>query len=102
MKGKVGKQVYLEEEITEANGLADGESAFRVKFNWDEEVAVPGAIIVRNEHHNHEIYLRTVTLEGVPDHGKLHFLCNSWVYPAPLYQKDRVFFTNKVIPVDII
>ncbi|KAL2942162.1 putative linoleate 9S-lipoxygenase 5 [Bienertia sinuspersici] len=95
LKGKLGKRVYLKKEITESKGLADGESAFRLKFNWDDEVDIPGAILVRNEHHHHEFYLRTVTLEGIPGHEKLHFVCNSWVYPARYYQKDRVFFTNK-------
>ncbi|XP_048497684.1 probable linoleate 9S-lipoxygenase 5 isoform X2 [Beta vulgaris subsp. vulgaris] len=94
LKGKLGKQSYLEKAITEPTGLADDEYAYRVRFDWDEQVALPGALIVRNEH-DKEFYLRTITLEGIPDHGKIHFLCNSWIYPAYCYQKDRIFFTNK-------
>lgn len=99
LKGKLGKVSYLEEGITEPTDLADGESAFKVRFDWNDELALPGALIVRNEHHN-EFYLRTVTLKDVPGHGNIHFLCNSWVYPADVYQKDRIFFTNKVISYD--
>ncbi|XP_021852191.2 probable linoleate 9S-lipoxygenase 5 isoform X1 [Spinacia oleracea] len=94
LKGKLGRRTYLKEEITKLTGLGDGETAFRVRFNWNEEVALPGALIIRNEHSS-EFYLRTVTLEGAPSHGKIHFLCNSWVYPSHCYQKDRVFFSNK-------
>ncbi|PQQ06498.1 putative linoleate 9S-lipoxygenase 5 isoform X2 [Prunus yedoensis var. nudiflora] len=39
--------------------------------------------------------LHTVTLEDVPGEGRVHFVCNSWVYPAEKYTKDRVFFVNK-------
>ncbi|XP_021742501.1 probable linoleate 9S-lipoxygenase 5 [Chenopodium quinoa] len=94
LKGKLGKRAYLKEKIKKPSGLAADESAFRVKFDLDDEVAVPGALIVRNEHHS-EFYLRTITLEGAPGHGKIHFLCNSWVYPTHRYQKDRIFFSNK-------
>ncbi|PQQ06496.1 putative linoleate 9S-lipoxygenase 5 [Prunus yedoensis var. nudiflora] len=31
----------------------------------------------------------------VPGEGRIHFVCNSWVYPADKYKKDRVFFANK-------
>lgn len=66
-----------------------------VNFEWEEEVGVPGAFIVKNSHHN-EFYLKTVTLEDVPGHGRIHFVCNSWIYPAECYKKERVFFTNQV------
>ncbi|XP_021772934.1 probable linoleate 9S-lipoxygenase 5 [Chenopodium quinoa] len=94
LKGKLGKRAYLKEKIKKPTGLAADESAFRVKFDLDDEVAVPGALIVRNEHHS-EFYLRTITMDGAPGHGKIHFLCNSWVYPTHRYQKDRIFFSNK-------
>ncbi|GKD40402.1 probable linoleate 9S-lipoxygenase 5, partial [Tanacetum coccineum] len=54
----------------------------------------PGAFLVQNKHHS-EFYLKTLTLDDVPGHGKVHFVCNSWVYPTKRYTKDRVFFTNK-------
>ncbi|KAJ8447850.1 hypothetical protein Cgig2_015213 [Carnegiea gigantea] len=54
----------------------------------------PGAFIIRNERHN-EFYLKSVSLDGIPDLGEVHFVCNSWVYPAHHYEKDRMFFRNK-------
>lgn len=96
LKGKLGKKSYLEEVVNKSTSLAYGESAFKVSFDWNNDVALPGALIVRNEHHR-EFYLRTITLEDIPNHGKLHFICNSWVYPAHCYQKDRLFFANKVV-----
>ncbi|BBN69249.1 lipoxygenase 1 [Prunus dulcis] len=42
-----------------------------------------------------EFFLKTITLEDVPREGRVHFVCNSWVYPAEKYTKDRVFFVNK-------
>ncbi|KAH9606346.1 hypothetical protein KSS87_006311 [Heliosperma pusillum] len=94
-KGKVGIPACLEELPADLTGLADDESAFAVAFDWNQEIAVPGALIVKNEHHN-EFYLKTVTLEDVPGCGKIQFDCNSWVYPVKSYlQKYRIFFTNK-------
>ncbi|KAF8018100.1 hypothetical protein BT93_H3106 [Corymbia citriodora subsp. variegata] len=94
LQGKLGKPAYLEEWITTITPLTAGDSAFKVTFDWDEEVGVPGAIIVQNKHHS-QFYLKTVTLEDVPGEGQVHFVCNSWVYPADRYKKDRVFFSNK-------
>jgi linoleate 9S-lipoxygenase len=96
LKGKLGEPAYLEEWVTTATPLTAGEAAFKVTFDWDEEIGVPGAFLIRNNHLS-EFYLKTVTLEGVPGHGRVHFVCNSWIYPAKRYNKDRVFFTNQVI-----
>lgn len=70
-------------------------ASFDVTFDWDESYGIPGALIIKNQHHS-QIYFKTVTLEDVPDHGPVHFVCESWVYPAHRYKYDRVFFTNKV------
>ncbi|KAL9341557.1 hypothetical protein Peur_064882 [Populus x canadensis] len=94
LKGKLGEPAYLEEWVTTATPLTAGEAAFKVTFDWDEEIGVPGAFLIRNNHLS-EFYLKTVTLEGVPGHGRVHFVCNSWIYPAKRYNKDRVFFTNQ-------
>ncbi|KAL2942071.1 putative linoleate 9S-lipoxygenase 5 [Bienertia sinuspersici] len=94
LKGKLGNRSYLEELAEDSTGLAHGEYAYNVKFDWDEDIALPGAVIVRNEH-DKEFYLRTITLQNVPGHGNIHFVCNSWVYPARCYEKDRIFFTNE-------
>ena len=96
LKGKLGKPAYLEDWITTITPLTAGESAFKVTFEWDEEeIGTPGAFLIRNNHHS-EFFLRTLTLEDVPGQGPIHFVCNSWVYPADQYEKDRIFFTNKV------
>lgn len=96
-KGKLGNPAYLENWITTITSLTAGESAFDVTFDWDdEEMGVPGAFLIRNFHRN-EFYLRTLTLEGVPDQEKIHFVCNSWIYPAEKYQSDRIFFANQVL-----
>nr|AEQ30071.1 lipoxygenase [Litchi chinensis] len=92
--GKVGEPAYLKDWITKITPLAAGESAFKVTFDADEEIGVPGAFIVKNNHHS-EFYLKTLTLDDVPRHGRMHFVCNSWVYPAKYYKYDRVFFTNQ-------
>ncbi|KAL3728286.1 hypothetical protein ACJRO7_032955 [Eucalyptus globulus] len=94
LQGKLGNPAYLEKWITTITPLTAGDSAFEVAFNWDKKVGVPGAITVQNNHHS-QFYLKTITLEDVPGEGRVHFICNSWVYPADRYKKDRVFFSNK-------
>ncbi|KAL3516082.1 hypothetical protein ACH5RR_022984 [Cinchona calisaya] len=94
LKGKLGTPTYLENWITTVSPLTTGESAFTVTFDWDEEIEIPGAFLIKNFHH-HEFYLRTLTLEDVPGHDRIHFVCNSWVYPADKYKTDRVFFSNR-------
>ncbi|XP_038721220.1 probable linoleate 9S-lipoxygenase 5 isoform X2 [Tripterygium wilfordii] len=94
MRGKLGKVAYLEKWITTITPLTAGETVFSVTFEWDESIGEPGAIIVRNNHHS-QFFLKTVTLEDVPGHGRIHFVCNSWVYPMHRYKYNRVFFSNK-------
>lgn len=71
------------------------DASFSITFDWNESMGVPGAFIIKN-HHRSQFYLKTVTLEDFPGHGRVHFVCNSWVYPAHCYKYDRVFFANKV------
>ncbi|XP_022723049.1 probable linoleate 9S-lipoxygenase 5 [Durio zibethinus] len=94
LKGKLGKPAYLEKWIKTITPFTAGETLFSVTFDWDESLGVPGAFIIKNHHHS-QFYLRTVTLEDIPGHGRLHFVCNSWVYPAHRYKYDRIFFSNK-------
>ncbi|KAG2694817.1 hypothetical protein I3760_08G162100 [Carya illinoinensis] len=94
LQGKLGQPAYLEDWIAKITPLTASESAFDVTFDWDNELGVPGAFLIRNNHHS-EFYLKSVTLEDVPGQGQIHFVCNSWVYPADKYKKDRIFFTNK-------
>ncbi|KAL0388621.1 UNVERIFIED_CONTAM: Linoleate 9S-lipoxygenase 5 [Sesamum radiatum] len=100
-RGKLGKEAYLENWVSKFTSLsAEAEATFDVSFTWDESLGVPGAFIVRNHHHS-QFYLKTLTLEDVPGHGQVHFVCNSWVYPTHRYKYDRVFFTNKAyLPSD--
>lgn len=94
-KGKVGEPAYLEGWILSPTTVAVGESSFGVTFEWEEEQGVPGAVMVKNHHHA-EFYLKSLTLENFPGRGRIHFACNSWVYPDKYYTYARVFFTNKV------
>ncbi|KAH7847234.1 hypothetical protein Vadar_023536 [Vaccinium darrowii] len=94
LRGKLGEPANLEDWITKVTPLAAGDSGFNVLFDWDEEIGVPGAFIIRNLHHS-EFYLKSLTLDQVPGHGRIHFVCNSWVYPADKYKTDRVFFRNQ-------
>ncbi|XP_022150790.1 probable linoleate 9S-lipoxygenase 5 [Momordica charantia] len=94
-QGKVGKAAELENWI--ANTIIPifaGETAFTVTFDWDEEIGVPGAFFIRNDHFS-EFFLKSLTLEDVPGHGRVHFDCNSWIYPYGKYKKDRIFFANQ-------
>lgn len=96
MRGRLGKPAHLQNWIKTFAPLKDHESAFDVTFEWDEEMGVPGAFLIRNNHHN-EFLLKHVTIEDVPGHGQVHFICDSWVYPADRYKNNRIFFANKVI-----
>lgn len=75
--------------------ISAGDATFNVTFDWDESMGVPGAFIIKNYHHS-QFYLRTVILEDVPGHGQLHFVCNSWVYPAHRYKYNHELHTKKV------
>ncbi|KAF5454041.1 hypothetical protein F2P56_023738 [Juglans regia] len=94
LRGKLGKPAYLKNWISTITPLIAGESAFKVTFDWDEDIGTLGAFLIRNKHHS-EFYLKSLTLEDVPGQGRIHFVCNSWVYPEDKNKKDRVFFSNK-------
>ncbi|KAF9618787.1 hypothetical protein IFM89_002655 [Coptis chinensis] len=94
MGAKLGQPAYIEEWSRNDRILAAGESVFKVTFDWNENIGVPGALIIKNLHPS-EFYLKCVTLEDVPGAGRVHFVCNSWVYPANKYKYDRVFFANQ-------
>nr|XP_043623195.1 probable linoleate 9S-lipoxygenase 5 [Erigeron canadensis] len=94
MNGKVGKEAYIEDWVTKKTPMAAGEANFSVTFDWKESMGMPGALMIKNHHHS-QFYLKTVTLENVPGHGAIHFVCNSWVYPTYRYNYNRIFFANK-------
>ncbi|OMO99201.1 Lipoxygenase [Corchorus olitorius] len=92
--GKLGKAAPLEKwNLTLTSPLAS-DSTYGVSFEWDEQFGTPGAIIIRNNH-SAEFYLKSITLEDVPGAGRIHFVCNSWVYPDNQYKKPRIFFSNR-------
>jgi linoleate 9S-lipoxygenase len=89
----VGKAAHLEEAVVSIKSTTDGETVFRVNFEWDESQGIPGAVLVRNLQRA-EFFLKRVTLEGVPGKGTVVFVANSWVFPHHLYAQDRIFFAN--------
>ncbi|XP_040944404.1 linoleate 9S-lipoxygenase 1-like isoform X2 [Gossypium hirsutum] len=90
----LGKEAYLEDWNSTITSAVAGGSKFDVNFDFEEEIGLPGAFLIKNNHYS-EFYLKTLTLEHVPGHDRLHFVCGSWVYPDKKYDKPRVFFTNK-------
>ncbi|KAL9691249.1 hypothetical protein QQ045_011668 [Rhodiola kirilowii] len=95
----VGRPANLENWLTTLNSLTADEVEFKVTFHWSEQEGLPGAFVIRNNHHN-EFYLKSLALD-VPDHGQVHFVCNSWVYPVKNYDHDRIFFSNRTyLPSD--
>ena len=91
----MGKAAHLEEAVVSLKSKTDGETVFRVNFEWDESQGIPGAVLVRNLQHA-EFFLKTLTLEGVPGRGTVVFVANSWIYPHKLYSQERIFFANDV------
>lgn len=91
----MGKAGYLEKWVTKLTSASAEDAVFDVNLEWHESMGAPVAFIIKN-HHHYQFYLKTFTLENVPGHGRLHFVCNSWVYPAHRYKSDRIFFLNKV------
>jgi linoleate 9S-lipoxygenase len=92
----VSTEASLEQWLTTLPSLTSGENKFGITFDWEvEKVGLPGAIIVKNNHAT-EFFLKTITLDDVPGHGKVVFMANSWVYPQFKYRYNRVFFTNDV------
>ncbi|XP_043716745.1 probable linoleate 9S-lipoxygenase 5 [Telopea speciosissima] len=94
MRGGIGAPAFLENWITKITKPIAGPCSFQITFDWDESMGIPGAFMVKNLHHN-EFFLKTVTLHDVPGKGHIHFVCNSWVYPAERYKSDRIFFANQ-------
>ncbi|MED6113038.1 Lox2p [Stylosanthes scabra] len=93
--GKIGKESYLENHLPTFPTLGARQKAFNIHFEYDADFGIPGAFYVRNHKHT-EFFLVSLTLEDIPNHGTIHFICNSWVYNYKNYKKDRIFFTNNV------
>jgi len=94
-KGKVGKETFLEGLLTSIPTLGDKQSAFSIHFHWDSTMGIPGAFYIDN-YMQGEFFLVSLTLEDVPNHGTINFVCNSWIHNSKKYKTDRIFFANKV------
>ncbi|MCL7025164.1 hypothetical protein MKW94_011363, partial [Papaver nudicaule] len=94
MRGKVGKEAYLEDWVKKITSLTAGLAEFQVTFEWDESDGIPGAFFIKNFHHS-QFLLKTLILENVNGSGPIHFVCNSWVYPSKHYKQPRIFFSNQ-------
>ncbi|KAK7300849.1 hypothetical protein RJT34_11700 [Clitoria ternatea] len=92
-KGKVGKATFIEKHLPTFPTLGDRQDAFNIHFEWDADFGIPGAFYITNFMHD-EFFLVTLTLDDIPNHGTIHFLCNSWIYNYRHYTKDRIFFHN--------
>ena len=94
-KGKVGEEKYLNSHLPTLPTLGARQEAFSIFFEWDSDFGIPGAFYIRN-FKTDEFFLVSVTLDDIPNHGSIHFVCNSWVYNFRSYKKDRIFFVNNV------
>nr|AAF60270.1 lipoxygenase 1 [Arachis hypogaea] len=92
--GKVVKDTFLEGIIASLPTLELENLAFSIHFEWDDSMGIPGAFYIKN-YMQVEFFLKTLTLEDVPNQGTIHFVCNSWVYNSKLYKSPRIFFSNK-------
>ncbi|RDX78494.1 Seed linoleate 9S-lipoxygenase, partial [Mucuna pruriens] len=92
-KGKVGKEAYLDSHLPSLPTLGARQDAFSIYFEWDANFGIPGAFYIKN-FRTDEFFLVSVTLEDIPNHGSIRFVCNSWVYNSKSYQKNRIFFVN--------
>ncbi|XP_027336926.1 seed linoleate 9S-lipoxygenase-like isoform X2 [Abrus precatorius] len=97
--GKVGKEAYLNKHLPTLPTLGARQDAFSVHFEWNADFGIPGAFYINN-YMTDEFFLVSVTLEDIPNHGTIHFVCNSWVYNFKSYnKKERIFFDhNTYIP----
>ncbi|XP_057455143.1 seed linoleate 9S-lipoxygenase-3-like [Lotus japonicus] len=92
-KGKLGNAAYVDAIINNLPTLGASQNACSVSFDYDSSFGIPGAFYIKN-YMSTEFLLVSVTLEDIPNHGTIHFVCNSWIYNAKNYTSDRIFFAN--------
>ncbi|KAJ4826150.1 hypothetical protein Tsubulata_050128 [Turnera subulata] len=94
--------------ITGENG-----NSKKLKSDGDQSMKVKGTVVLMkknvldfNDFHSsvldglhellgHGVSLQLISAEKSDPAGRIHFVCNSWVYPAKHYKNDRIFFSNK-------
>ncbi|CAN8302458.1 unnamed protein product [Cochlearia groenlandica] len=72
-------------------------SVFKITFDYEKDFGYPGAFLIRNEATITKFFLISLTLEGVPGYEgkKIHYICDSWIYPSNRETPYRLFFSNK-------
>ncbi|PNX98378.1 seed lipoxygenase, partial [Trifolium pratense] len=90
-KGKLGKATFLEGIITSLPTLGAGQSAFKIHFEWDDDMGIPGAFYIKNFMQT-EFFLVSLTLEDIPNHGSIYFTYLPSETPAPLvhYREEEL------------
>ena len=84
--GKVGKPAYPENWLlTPPNLIPEEQTEFAVNFELDDEMATPGAFIIKYNHPT-EFFLVSLTLLDVSNHGDIHFICSSWIIHHPKHR----------------
>ncbi|MQL85416.1 hypothetical protein Taro_017933 [Colocasia esculenta] len=89
--GKLSREARLKDRKKTKHGKTKT-LTYRVSFRVEPSFGVPGAVLVENGH-RHEFFLSSLTLE-MGDSRRIHFDCNSWVYPLSQTKAHRVFFSN--------
>ncbi|KAJ4757480.1 Lipoxygenase [Rhynchospora pubera] len=90
-KARLSKSASLKNRKKTKHGKTDT-FTYHITFHLDMEFGLPGAIVVKNGNKT-EFFLKFVSLE-VSEDRKIHFDCNSWVYPVKKTNTDRLFFSN--------
>ncbi|XP_038995084.1 linoleate 13S-lipoxygenase 3-1, chloroplastic-like isoform X2 [Hibiscus syriacus] len=89
---KKSSEAVLKDWSKKANVKAE-RVYYTAEFTVDSEFGIPGAITVKNKHHQ-EFFLESITIEGFAC-GPLHFPCNSWVQSSKNHSAKRIFFSNQ-------
>ncbi|KOM30096.1 hypothetical protein LR48_Vigan878s001400 [Vigna angularis] len=99
LAGKVGKDAYLENNVSVLRTLKETLEEFDIYFEWDDkDMGTPGAFYVTNLM-DQEFFLVSMTIEystqtSEHDQNHIHFDCNSWIHNHKCYKTDRIFFAN--------
>lgn len=97
-KAEMSKEVPIEKWVATLETLAAQNLRYAIQFVVPKNFGIPGAIIVKNNHHNE--FLLVAFVLDLPDKAAAHFITNSWVYNTSK-TGGRIFFRNKAyLPAD--